>query len=105
MNPILKPPVINVCVCVLRRDLNIYLLSTYLLVLGGELLLRHEQDGVRRVDARLHPEDPVHHPGLRHQHQEAQTQRPDLRLGGTRQLLPRGIRDGKYQMTKTGVGG
>ena len=74
-------------------------------MLGGELLLRHEQDGVRRVDARLHPEDPVHHPGLRHQHQEAQTQRPDLRLGGTRQLLPRGIRDGKYQMTKTGVGG
>ena len=98
MNPILKPPVINNCMCALRRDLNIYLLSNYLFLLGGELLLRHEQDGVRRVDARLHPEDPVHHPGLRHQHQEAQTQRPDLRLGGARQLLPRGIRDGKYQV-------
>ena len=102
MNPILKPPVINNCVWQ-GAVISIYYLHYNILTLtyfylGGELLLRHEQDGVRRVDARLHPEDPVHHPGLRHQHQEAQTQRPDLRLGGARQLLPRGIRDGKYQV-------
>ena len=37
---------------------------TYFYNLGWELLLRHESHEVRRLHLGLHPEDPVHHPGL-----------------------------------------
>ena len=40
---------------------------------GGLVLVRHEPDGVRRLDPRLHTEDTEPHPRLQDTHQVTQT--------------------------------
>lgn len=45
---------------------------------GWQLLLWRWSDGVRRVYTGIHPEHPVHHPRLRHQHKEFKEEGPNV---------------------------
>ena len=84
------------CWCNKMQKMNPYLLRTLSFFAGRKLLLWHEQDGVWRVHPGLHPEDPVHHPRLRHQHQEAEAKWPDLWLRSLGKLLAGWFWNGKW---------